>query len=422
VLLIALILLGILSIPWRGDRPFSPPVPGPVASGHGALQAGAAARTIDLGPSPIIGGFPRWRWTAEGVRDPVWARALVLAEPGCTVAVVSVEVLLVPEVLAEAVRARTAGLGLDAVLVVATHTHAGPGGYWDSLVGRLAATGPYDPATFERVVDAAAGAIRDARGALAPATLSVARGRSTELTYNRTGAAPDGRLLWLRVARPGGEPVAELVELAAHPTLLGKENRRVSGDWPGALAASVPGRLRLVLQGAIGDQSARVEPTEREQRPALFAARVAGALEALVPGVADGAPRLAVASAEVALPPLAPGAVPGPLRPATRTLLGGVLPATARVTALRLGPILLLATPAEPVEAVGHSWRSAAGPDAELVSLADGYVGYVDTAERFRSGAGEARRSYYGPELAARLERAVVEAGHAADGAAAARP
>jgi neutral ceramidase len=227
VLAIALILLGILSLPWRGDRPISPPVPGPVAAGHGALQAGAAARTIDLGPSPTIGGFPRWRWAADGVRDPVFARALVLAEPGCTVAVASVEVLLVPEALAEAVRARTAGLGLDAVVVVATHTHAGPGGYWDSLAGRLAATGPYDPATFERVADAVAGAILDARGALAPARLSVGRGRSTELAYNRTGAAPDGRLLWLRLARPGGEPVAELIGLAAHPTLLGSENRRI---------------------------------------------------------------------------------------------------------------------------------------------------------------------------------------------------
>ena len=122
----------------------------------------------------------------------------------------------------------------------------------------------------------------------------------------------------------------------------------------------------------------------------------------------------------MALPPLGPGAVPAWLRPAARSLLGGVLPGTARVTAVRLGSLLLVATPAEPVEAVGRAWRAAAGPDAELLSLADGYVGYVDTAARFTAGAGEAHRSYYGPELAARLEAAVAAAAQAADAARAA--
>jgi hypothetical protein len=95
--------------------------------------------------------------------------------------------------------------------------------------------------------------------------------------------------------------------------------------------------------------------------------------------------------------------------------MGGALPGQARVTAVRLGPLLLLATPAEPVEAVGRAWREAASPNAELLSLAGGYVGYVDTAARFTAGEGEARRSYYGPGLAERLGTAVVAAARATD-------
>jgi neutral ceramidase len=408
------ILLGILSIPWRGGRPAAPPAVEVAAAGAGPLTAGAAQRTLDLGAEPIIAGFPRLRWRAEGVRDPITVRALVVAEPGCAVALVSAEILLVPGALSQAVAARLADLELDAVVVGATHTHAGPGGYWDSLPGELGATGPYDRAAFERLVDAIVGAVRDAHAALGPASLAVSRGRAEALARNRTGAAVDGRVLAVRLSRPDGRPVAELVTFAAHPTLLGSRNRRLSGDWVGRLLATSPRGTRLFFQGAIGDQSAvppvipGLEPVER------YAAALGAVVDGLAPPPGDPSPRLAVASATVPLPPLAPGAVPRELWPATHTALGGTFPARGTVTALRLGGALLVFTPAEPVEAVGRAWRALAGPEAEVISLAGDYVGYVDTAARITAGAGEARRSYYGPDLAARLEAAVQAAALAA--------
>ncbi len=412
--------VALLSLPWRAERPFTPPSVTSVAAGNGPLQAGMAVRPLDLGPAPTIGGFPRWRWKAEGVRDPLGARALVLEEPGARVALVSVELLLIPDALDAAVRARVADLGLDALLLAATHTHSGPGGYWDSLAGRVGATGPYHPAAFARLVDDVVAALRAAAAARGPATLAVLRAHLEGLTRNRNGADADGRLVVVRLARPTGEPVAELIGFSAHPTFLGKANRQVSGDWPGRLLAAGARGPRLFFQGAIGDQSVRLPPTAvspGEAPHAAYARLLGDSIDALASEPAAWTPRLAVASATVTLPTIAPGAVPGWLRPATRSLLGGLLPATARVTAVRLGPLLLLATPAEPVEAVGRAWREAAGPDAELLSLAGGYVGYVETAARFDAGEGEARRSYYGPELAARLEAAVVAAARAADAA-----
>ena len=421
-------LLGILSLPWRSDRPSSTPSVAGVKAGRGALVAGAAVRIIEPGPAPVIGGFPRFQWSAEGVRDPVTARAVVLGEPGCAVAIASAELLLVPEALAAAVRRRVADLGLDAVVIGATHTHAGPGGYWDSLVGELGATGWYDQATFDRIADAIAGAIRDAAGARGPATLAVTRGREPSLVRSRTGAAEDGRLLSVRLARPDGTPVAELVSFAAHPTMLGKRNRRLSGDWVSGLLAESPRGPRLFFQAAIGDQSVRppppagvdgAEPAVDVADPVFAYGRAVGeALEALPPpGPGATEPPLAVASASVTLPPLSVLAVPAWLRPATRTVAGGLLPAVASITAVRLGGVLLVFTPAEPVEVVGRGWRDAAGADSEVISLADGYVGYVENPARAAAGEGEARRSYYGPALAERLEQAVTAAARAADAA-----
>jgi hypothetical protein len=387
---------------------------GIVAAGHGALAAGVSARSIDLGAEPIIAGFPRVRWRAEGVGDPVSVRALVLSEPGCSVALLSAEILLVPGALSRAVASRVEALGLDAVVVVATHTHAGPGGYWDSLPGELGATGPFEQAAFDRLANAMADAIREAHAARGPAAVAVSRTRTTALTRNRTGAAVDGRVLAVRLTRPGGAPLAELVTFAAHPTLLGAWNRRISGDWAGRLLATSPRGTRLLFQGAIGDQSAAPRAIPGLEPVDAYAAALGAVVDGLVPPAPDATPRLAVASASVALPPLGPGALPRALWPATSTLLGGSLPARATVTALRLGEALLLFTPAEPVEAVGRSWRALAGPDAEVVSLSGDYVGYVDTAERFDADTGEARRSYYGPDLAARLEAAVQAAALAA--------
>jgi neutral ceramidase len=412
--------VAMLSLPWRADRPFTPAAVTSVAAGNGPLLAGVAVRPLDLGPASTIGGFPRWQWQADGVRDLVSARALVLEEPGARVALVSVEILLIPDALDAAVRARVADLGLDALLLAATHTHSGPGGYWDSFAGSVGATGPYDPVVFARLVDDVAAALRAAWAARGPATLGVIRAHIEGLARSRTGAHSDGRLLVVRLTRPNGEPAAELVSFSAHPTFLGGDNHQISGDWPGRLLAAGARGPRLFFQGAIGDQSVRLPPTAvapGEAQHAAYARLLGDSIDALDNAPSEGRPRLAVATATVALPPTAPGAVPFLLRRATRTLLGDVLPGTARVTAVRLGSLLLVATPAEPTEAVGRAWRAAAGPDAELLSLVGGYVGYVETAARFNAGEGETHRSYYGPQLASRLEAAVAAAARAADAA-----
>jgi hypothetical protein len=407
--------LGILSLPWRGSRPAAPPAVLHAAGGRGPLSAGAATRLVEPGDHPVIAGFPRLRWAAEGSRDPLHLRALVLSVPGCRVAVVSAELLLVPEALVAAVQHRVASLGLDALIIGASHTHAGLGGYWDSRLGAVAATGPYDPAVADRLADQMAEAIAEALASAGPAEVQVGRGRFPSLVRNRAGASPDGRAVRVDLLRGDGTPLATLLSFAAHATILGSSNRQLSGDWPGRLGARPGAPPLLFFQGAVGDQSA-VVPPGADDRPAGFAAALSDRLSTVVPEAPpEAAPVLAVAEAEVTLPPVRPGVVPTLLRPAAWTLLGGALPATARVTALRLDGVLLLFTPAEPVEAVGAAWRAAAGPGAEAISLANGYVGYVDTSARFSAGAGEAHRSYYGAGLAERLEAAVVAAARAAD-------
>jgi hypothetical protein len=111
-----------------------------------------------------------------------------------------------------------------------------------------------------------------------------------------------------------------------------------------------------------------------------------------------------VGLAEVTLPAPSFGAVPAFLDRLVSNLLWRWLPDRTRVAAVRIGPVTLLAVPAEPGEEVGSAWREALGPGVEVVSLAGDYVGYVDTAEAVRARTGEARRTYLGPDLARVLQ------------------
>jgi neutral ceramidase len=384
--------------------------------GSGALRAGAAAVPLDLAalPGPLtIAGFARLRWGAVGQRDPLAARALVIAEPGCAVGLVSLEILLVPEALARAVERQGRDLGLDQVIVAATHTHAGPGGYWDSALGGRLATAPYDPAVLSLLSEGAARALRQAQAALAPARLSAGVGDGRGLVANRDGTEVDGRLVSVRLSGAGGEPIGELALLGSHPTMLGMDNRLLSGDWPGALMRSRP--ALLFFQGALGDQTTHA-PGDGAATPEAYAGAVAARLDAVARSAPDGAPPFGAARAEVPLPPASPGAVPALLRAAAGRLFSRSLPGAAAVVAVRLGPLLLLATPAEPTARVAAGWREAAGAGAEVLSLAGPYAGYVEAPERMARGEGETARTYYGPELAARLGEAAALAGRAARG------
>ena len=66
------------------------------AGGSGSLSAGAAELPLADPARHPIGGYPRLRYGSEGVEDAPMARALVLSDAGLTVALASVDVLLVP--------------------------------------------------------------------------------------------------------------------------------------------------------------------------------------------------------------------------------------------------------------------------------------------------------------------------------------
>lgn len=253
---------------------------------------------------------------ARGVRDPLHARALYLAERDDCLWL-ELDVCLLAPTQADAVRRRVAeriGIPPRRVLVACTHTHSGPEtGLFAALGG---APTPPDPA---HLLDVAVEAAARARAAAGPARLGVGRAEAHIGRSRRVAGAPiDPEVLVVRVDREGGGPLAVLYVHGCHPTALGHDNLEYSADWPGAasraIEAALPGALGCFALGAHGDvdprtrgvfdlalagQSVGVAYEEMEALGREVGAAAANAAAAIVPAP-DATVRVGVAS--VALP------------------------------------------------------------------------------------------------------------------------
>ena len=221
------------------------------------LQAGVAC--VDITP-PV--GFAMWGYAARkdmpslGVRDPLRARALVLAVGDQRIALVSLDLGRAPtRASMAAIQARIKTAGIDRIFLVASHTHHGPVLELDNW--------PSAKNSYVRQLEQKLGkVILDAAKSLKPARLGVA---SKQVTLNRNrhskrkNAPVDRELLVLRIEDSEGEVIAHAVNFAAHATMRDIKERTFSADYPGVLADLVEkktGAPCLFLQGAAGDLSA----------------------------------------------------------------------------------------------------------------------------------------------------------------------
>jgi hypothetical protein len=223
----------------------------------GDFRAGAAELVITppLGVD-IYGAYHRER--AEKILSDLYARALVLDDGETAVAIICLDVCVVPPEVAQAVSLRieeSAGIPASQIMLTCTHTHTGPA---------VAATPWYGPDSAyvdvltRRIADAAV----TAHQRLTPARLLAGKGQESSVSFHRRFWMKDGTLrtnpdyqdpnivraagpidpdvLVLRVEKLDGKPLALLVNFAMHPAIVGGldfvDGPSISADFPGALA------------------------------------------------------------------------------------------------------------------------------------------------------------------------------------------
>ena len=238
---------------------------------YAELRAGVAR--VEITPSTFMtmyGYANRKCGPANGTHDPLMAKVLVLEAGGTRMALVTMDLgSMVSDTLRRDVASK---LGIPLLLQSASHTHSAPAFLpFGSAPATNAAAMAYRAELEAKIF----GAIDAATRAMAPATLSVARG-SLRLGYNRLLPRDDGRtralfdnlervpygpvdpeFVLLRVDDAAGRPRALLVHYATHAVVLGPTNCKYSADYPGVLQArteaALPGTQVMFVQGGAGD-------------------------------------------------------------------------------------------------------------------------------------------------------------------------
>jgi len=237
----------------------------------GQFQAGVAK--IDITPqisTPLAGYGARNSAFSTGVRDHIFSRALVISDGETRVAIVSNDILLILKDLKDEIAKNVADLNLDGILLTATHTHSGPGGYSDIPIVKIAVMGKYVPEYRKFLVEQISRAIREANGNVKPARFGSAivdaPGYGRNRRHPEESAPEDPSLGLVKITDISGKPMAYLVNYAVHSTIFSERNLEISGDLAGAIEQAIeekePNALAMFFAGPLGDQSPNCQMQE----------------------------------------------------------------------------------------------------------------------------------------------------------------
>lgn len=199
-------------------------------------------------------GFVREGQTTAGVHFRLWSRAFVVADaasPKDRLVLVTADLGSLPhEIQRDVVKNLQAEYGdlyrLDNVILAATHTHSGPGGYWHYGAGSPLG-GAFHKMHYNAIVEGITRSIIDAHESIEPADVLIARGEVENAGANRSLKAymnnPDEELAkyehdtdrTMTLLRFDGArgPIGTINWFAVHPTSMTYNNRLISGDHKG---------------------------------------------------------------------------------------------------------------------------------------------------------------------------------------------
>jgi hypothetical protein len=243
-----------------------------LGSAHAAEWKAGVAKVDTTPTAPVrMAGYASRTKPSEGVSHPLFAKALALSDgEGHRVVMVTCDIISFRRPFTERVAARVKakrGLAREDLVLLASHTHAGPtpaeadGPVREGFEANVAYT--------KDLEDKIVGVIDEALGKMEPATITYGVGRAhfalnrREPTERgiRLGKNPQGptdeSVPILRVAKGDGKPMAIVFGYACHNTTLRPDMTKIDPDYAGyaqdRVDADNPGAVALFVTGCAGD-------------------------------------------------------------------------------------------------------------------------------------------------------------------------
>jgi neutral ceramidase len=373
------------------------------------LSAGWAKVNMTPAFTTPTGGYGVRRgkhWTI--VHDSIFARALVLDNGGSRVAVVGLDLLIVPPTVVEQLRQRLPEVGLrwEQVYMGACHSHNSLGGWAPGVVGTLIA-GDFEQRIVDHITNAVLQAIRQASGQLAPATVGYVETAAPDLIHNRLhdNGPEDDRVRVLQLRKASGQ-TALLTSFAAHSTIVDSNVPQwLSRDWPGVFVDNLekqPGQFALYLAGAVGSMApTEIGPTEDDQLRFMGDSLTARVQTALRNSQTQPDSTLGLLTLPLTLREAHVRVSDGwRIRPWLFLKLYGDY--STEIKALRIGPVVLLGMPADFSGELATKLTAEASKlklNGMITSFNGGYIGYVTPDEYYREARYETRdMNWFGPQ------------------------
>ncbi len=251
-----------------------------------ALRAGTSKVCITppLG-IPLGGEFVRPE--AAYVHDHLWARCLFLEHEGSRVALVSCDLVGLPQDVFDQVLdllREPLGLRDHELFINCTHTHSGPD---TPAIIHERLDHPY----MDELPGLVARAVAEAANNLRPAVIGHGTGTVEGVCTNRRVRVKGGsvRMNWekipadeieslgptdptlgvIRVDEPGGGPISTVAHYTCHAAIVSPFPRQISADYPGLVCRTIEqlhGGMGMFLNGAFGDINHIMAPGEYAAR------------------------------------------------------------------------------------------------------------------------------------------------------------
>jgi hypothetical protein len=428
------------------------------------LLVGVARKTITPNVGCELAGFDARKGVATGIHDNLFARALVIANREKAVALVSLDLIGIPQQFTDAVRKlvhAATGMAERDIILSATHTHCGPVTIKHFFNGDQPLDANYMGKLEQLVVEV----IQEAFDQKAPAVLKTGLIPVTGVASNRrteSGKPIDGFAGVLLTEDLAGNVRSVLVNYPCHPTVLGPNTLDVTRDFPHYLVEHLnkyfgEGVTPIYFNGTEGDLSIGhksylsavgiIAPFRTFEKARDIGTRLAecviGAIDMLVTEV----PELASEHSILALPlkTYAPREEMKRKREAALAALNELREGVSEqeliarrqdwlfariedyyaslyeqtegdpvlrieVSAVRVGHTAIVSVPGEVFVEIGLAIRqNSLFPRTMIIGLANDYIGYVPTVEQARASGYEVVASRVTPEASQVLESGAID-------------